>query len=163
MRRMLYCALAHREDKDEEVLPDTVSGAAWPGAAGGLQPRALPAQVSSPEVSRKQPEGPECADTRPVASGLIGPLWPGRRSSGSGTTWQAALGVRGDIPTKCRRRCPFSSGCGCGRAGERHREKAAFKRSPTVVPAGARDQRAQASEVQRRGRSLREESRQLPT
>lgn len=45
-------------------------------------------------------------------------------------------------------------GVGMGRAGERRREKAAFKWSPRVVPAGAWDRIAQASQVQRQGRSL---------
>ena len=37
-------------------------GAAPPGAAGGLQPGALPAQVSSLSVGSRQPERLACAN-----------------------------------------------------------------------------------------------------
>ncbi|XP_053060373.1 A disintegrin and metalloproteinase with thrombospondin motifs 13 isoform X6 [Acinonyx jubatus] len=52
-----------------------VPGAASPGAAGAVRPGALPTQVSSPQVSSRQPEVLERVDARPVAVGLKGWLW----------------------------------------------------------------------------------------
>lgn len=74
-------------------------GAASPGAAGGLQPRALPAQVSSPRVCSRQPELLACADAGPGPWGLKGSSVaqetgpPGRLHSVSEKTLQQTQAV----------------------------------------------------------------------
>lgn len=114
-----------------------------------------------PRGSRRQLDVPERADPRPVTAGLVGWLQPGRWSSGSRSPWRAAGGVRGEVPAKCRRGCRFSSGLGCGGRWKGLREEGGCgargwsHHRPRVVPAGAQDLTAEASEVPRWGRSLR--------
>lgn len=141
-----------------------VPGAASSRAAGSLQPRALPTQVSSPEVLGKQPEVLECADTRPVAVGLIlGWLWPGRQSLGSRTTGRLYQVSEVTFQQNAGGMARSDWGEGVGRAGELPWEKAGCQRSPRMVPAEVWDRRAQASKVQRWGPSLLRKSRQSPT
>ena len=124
-----------------------------------MRPGALPTQVSSPQVSSKQPEVLERVDARPAAVGLKGWLW-WETVLRSRTTWQAALGVRGDVPTKRRWRARGVRGCGEGwgaspGGGSSDAESAAG-------PCWAEDRVAAASEVQGWGGSLTGRSRQSP-
>ena len=159
-QRILYCARAHGRDEGEEILPDT--------QCLGL-PRPEQQEPCGPEPCPPRSAAPRCPASSPRSWSVWTPGRPRwglkggsgrRRCSGSRTTWQAALGVRGDVPTKRRWRARGVRGCGEGwgaspGGGSIDAESAAG-------PCWAEDRVAAASEVQGWGGSLTGRSRQSP-
>lgn len=157
VRRIPYCARAHGEDQDEEILPDT--------QCQGL-PRPEQQETCNPEPCPPRSAAPRCPASRPRSRSV----WtPGRSRAaqraalaqetvlGRQAGRQAALGVRGGGPTKRKRRARgvwVWGGWGASPGGGN------VEAESEAGPGSARAGVAPASEVRRWGRSLTGEARQ---